>query len=170
MTRPDRLRRAAGWGALAVLVGMALVLNLVVAPVTPGHFLPQSAWQGYSATDLAQFVTALSRAGKAGLYQAMLWVDLLFMALWATWVVRHFPGQRRLGMALSGVVVATDLIENMAIGQALGWALRDGGTPAFTPYPALVDIADPSPVTQLKLALYALVTVGLWVRVARKGG
>ncbi|MEQ5872328.1 hypothetical protein J4E08_20910 [Sagittula sp. NFXS13] len=156
-------RLCAGLGALAVFAAMSVLLHYKIATLTDVHFLPQVSW-GYDEAALTQFGRVLSEAGRGGLYRNILRLDLVFMGLWGFWVVRGFPAQRTLGLAVAGAVLAFDLAENVLLQEALDWAMGRSLPSDMAAYPQLLGAVSISVITQIKIVLYTLVTGALLVR------
>ncbi|WGW05456.1 hypothetical protein [Tropicibacter oceani] len=108
-----RPRRAIGFWALVIFVGMAVALHWRIAPLSPGGFLPQAHLGSYSLRDLYGFASQVGAdPGAVALYTRLLaWVDPAFVLLFSLWVVLSFDN-RTLGICLALVFALLDLTEN----------------------------------------------------------
>ncbi|MFW2589509.1 hypothetical protein [Sagittula sp. SSi028] len=130
-------------------------------------FLPQASWH-YTTADLARFASALHDSGQGAFYRNVLRLDLVFMALWAVWVMRAFGDRPRLGLAIAALPLGCDLAENIILEQQLAWALGRSVPTDWTAYAPLFDRDTAVPFTRAKTLLFSAVTLWLLARDFRR--
>lgn len=152
--------RALGWVTFAVFLGMALALKVVVEPKT--GFMPQNLQGPYTDQDLLNFANSLAAQKLMALYRALLWVDILFIALFAFWgcvlhIVLSASSVRWIGVMFTLTAAALDLAEDRAI---FAWLSR-AGTDFQVNLP--VSTAALYTLTQLKFAAFLLALLSAYV-------
>ncbi|MEC3860319.1 hypothetical protein VK792_03405 [Mesobacterium sp. TK19101] len=109
-------RRLIGLVALLLFLGMVILLQWRIAPLSPGRFLPQAAFTGYSTADLWAFAQGVGQDPNAvSLYTSLLgWVDPAFIVLFSLWVALTLR-PRMLGIVAAVVFALLDMSENIGL-------------------------------------------------------
>ena len=156
--------RTLGWVTFAVFLGMALALKVVVEPKT--GFMPQNLQGPYTDQDLLNFANSLAAQSLMGLYKVLLWVDIVFIALFALWgsllhIVLSASPVRWIGVIATLAAAGLDLAEDRTI---FTWLAR-AGTDFQVNLP--VNTAALYSLTLAKFAAFLLALVSAYV-IARR--
>lgn len=169
MNKAQKFVRALGFGALAIFLVMAIILQLKIAPHV--SFLPQAELGAYPDSALVQLSKELSAKGLDGLYKSLLLiVDFIFIVTFGLWVMlvhmtRSAVSWRFVGVALAVAFMALDFSEDMMLAVRMGLANSGNLDPAGL-------VAEISPVHYVTLAKYlffALCLVSAFIASRKRG-
>ncbi|MEP5151992.1 hypothetical protein [Planktotalea sp.] len=162
MSRSPTFVRALGYLALALFLGMAVVLRFVIGPDV--SFTPQAEIGRYSDADLVALGAELRETGQAGLYKfILLGVDFVFITVFGLWVmlvhaIRGLGPVRWVGVALACAFMALDYGEDLMLAIRMGLATKGNLDPAVLTNPvSLVHY-----VTLAKFAVFALCMLSVY--------
>lgn len=169
MNGAQKIVRALGFGALALFLIMAVILQFWIAPEV--GFLPQAEFQPYTDIALQELAQDLRDSGWDRVYRALLLgVDFIFIVMFGLWIMlvhmsRSSIYWRFWGVTIGALFMAFDFSENMMLAVRMGFASR--GT--FDAGALSADVSEVHYVTLAKYGIVALCLLSAFVATRKRG-